>query len=66
MRWVSDYLHRSSFHDGQGTLNQAEIGWEWAVADAEKLGMSLQVGLDHTGDNPNFGASVTYAYSLTY
>jgi len=66
VRWVADYMHRSSEHDGLGNMNLVELGWEWAMADATKLGMSLQVGVDHTSDTPNFGAKLTYSHALTY
>jgi len=66
VRWVADYLHRSSYHFGAGNVNMLEAGLEWDMAAAQKLGMSLQVGLDDNEDTPNFGAAITYAYSLTY
>ncbi len=64
VRWVADYLHRSSFHYGIRNINQFEAGFEWNMDEAQKLGMSIQVGLDQSGDNSNLGAAVTYAYSL--
>jgi len=66
VRWVVDYLHRSSIHYGRSNMHLLEAGWEWTISDAQKLGMSVQAGLDHTGDTPNFGASIVYAHSLTY
>lgn len=66
VRWVADYLHRSSYHFGSRNINMLEAGWEWAVTPSQKVGMSMQVGLDDNDDTPNFGAAVSYAYSLTY
>lgn len=66
VRWVVDYMHRSSIHYGRSNMHLLEAGWEWTISDAQKLGVSVQAGLDHTGDTPNFGASVVYAHALTY
>jgi len=66
VRWVFDYLHRSSEHDGQNNWNMAEVGWEWSVDDASKLGFSVQVNLDRSTDAPNVGAMLTYAHALTF
>lgn len=66
VRWVADYLHRSSYHDGASNINLMELGWEWDMAEAQKLGMSVQVGLDRTGDTPNVGAAIAYSHSLLY
>jgi hypothetical protein len=66
VRWVLDYMNRSSYHYGFSNINMAEAGWEWMMSDASKLGMSLQIGLDHSDMGPHFGATVTYAYALTY
>lgn len=66
VRWVLDYMNRSSYHYGASNLNMAEAGWEWAMSDAARLGMSLQVALDHATSGPYFGATITYAYALTY
>ncbi len=66
VRWVADYLHRSSYHFGSRNINMLEFGWEWAMTAAQKLGMSMQVGLDDNDDTPNFGAAISYAYALTY
>ena len=43
-----------------------EAGWEWAMSDAQRLGMSIQIGLDDQDETPNFGAGLSYAYALTY
>ncbi len=66
VRWVLDYMNRSSSHYGRSNINMLEAGWEWTMSDAEKLGMAFQVGLDHAGDEPNFGASIAYTHALTY
>ena len=59
-------MHRSSYHYGAADLDMLELGWEWQMADAHKLGMSIQAGLDDDDDTPNFGAGLAYSYSLTY
>lgn len=66
VRWVADYMHRSRRHLGGTNTNMLELGWEWDMADAEKLGFSLQIGLDDNEDTPNFGAIITYSHSLTF
>jgi hypothetical protein len=64
VRWLADYVHRSSEHYGASNINLLELGWEWRIAEAHALGMSTQIGLDDNEDTPNFGATMTYAYSI--
>jgi hypothetical protein len=64
VRWVFDYMYRSSYYNGRTGMNMAELGWEWTMSEMHKLGMSVQIGLDHVGDTPNFGAGLMYALSL--
>lgn len=67
VRWVLDYMWRISDSYGGGHVNMAEAGWQWQIADAHKLGMSIQAGLDHAEDSaPNMGAALTYAYTIAY
>lgn len=66
VRWVADYLNRTGFHNGTTNINMLELGWEWDMSDAQKLGMSFQIGLSHVDDTPNFGAGIAYSHSLTY
>jgi len=66
VRWVFDYLHRSSMYEGQNNWNMGEIGWEWQMSDNTKLGWSFQASLDHSNDAPEFGSTITYAKALTY
>lgn len=67
VRWVFDYMYRIGQREGGGGKNIAEAGWQWQIADAHRLGMSVQVGLDHAEDETaNMGAALTYAYSLKY
>lgn len=66
VRWVADYMHRSSFHEGASNMHMFEVGWEWDMNEAQKLGFALQVGLDRVGDTPNLGVAIAYAHSLTY
>lgn len=65
VRWVADYLHRSGFHNGTSNMHMLELGWEWDMAEMQKLGMSVQIGLDRVDDTPNFGAGIAYSHSLT-
>lgn len=65
VRWVVDYLHRSSFYYGRSDVNVLELGWEWTMEEARKLGLSVQIGLDDEDDTPNFGAVLGYAVALT-
>lgn len=64
VRWVADYFHRSSIHNGESNMNLLELGWEWDMAEAHKLGVAMQFGLDQTGDTPNFTVGLAYAYAL--
>lgn len=65
VRWVADYMYRRSYHEGADEFNMLEIGWEWEIASAQKLGMSFQADLDDNDDVADFGAVVTYSHSLT-
>jgi hypothetical protein len=66
VRWVADYMHRNSFHEGASNMNVLELGSEWVMAENSKLGMSAQIGLDDHGDTPAFGLKLNYSYSLMY
>jgi len=66
VRLVLDYMHRSSVMEGQNNWNMAEIGWEWDMSDADRLGMSLQFNVDRSNDAPNAGAVLTFAHALTF
>ncbi len=64
VRWVFDYMHRSSVNKGSGDINQVELGWQWAMENQQSLGMAVQVGLDGVGDTGNFGAGFNYAFGI--
>lgn len=64
VRWVFDYMNRSSVHYGSGNINMAEIGWEWAIEPGRALGMSAGFGLDSNDDTPNAVASITYSMAI--
>jgi len=66
VRWVLDYMHRSSEYYGRTNTQILEAGWEWDIDDCNKLGMSVQVGLNRTGDSPNAGVGINYTRALTY
>jgi len=64
VRWVADYMHRSSHHYGASNINMLELGWEWEISEVHNLGMSFQIGLDDNEDTANFGAGVMYSLSV--
>jgi hypothetical protein len=64
LRWIADYMYRSSYFYGRTGIHMGEVGWEWEMAEAHKLGMSVQAGLSRVGDAPNFGIGLMYAYSI--
>ncbi len=66
VRWVFDYMHRSSTAYGQNNWNVASAGWEWTMSDADRLGMSVQANLDRSNEGSDFGAIMTFAHALTY
>jgi hypothetical protein len=66
VRWVADYAYRSSYYNGWNASHMGEVGWEWMITDADKLGMSVQGSIDGSDDNINYGASVVYSHSLAY
>lgn len=66
VRWVMDYMNRSSEYYGRNNTQIFEAGWEWTIDDTQKMGMSVQVGLDRVGDTPNFGAGINYSRALTF
>jgi len=53
VRWVLDYRYRIGQHEGGGGKNIAEAGWQWQIADAHKLGMSVQPGRAGPWDLPS-------------
>jgi hypothetical protein len=67
LRWVVDYVYKSSQYNGHGGLNLFDVGFEWQMDESSKLGMSALIPADHAEDEaPNFGAAITYALALTY
>ena len=64
VRWVADYAYRSSSVDDGDDVHMGELGWEWEISEAHKLGMSVQIGLGDDDETPNFGAGLMYALSL--
>lgn len=64
VRWVADYMHRSSEFDGTSNMNILELGWQWSMSDAESLGFAVQIGLDDNEETPNVGAGIMYSVSL--
>jgi hypothetical protein len=66
VRWVLDYMHRSSEVYGRNNTQILEAGWEWDIDDCNKFSMGVQVGVDRIGDTPNFGTTVNYTRALTY
>jgi len=66
VRWVADYMYRSSAFDGFSSMHIGEVGWEWTMSDVSKLGLSVQASLDHNDAQPQWGAGFAYTYALTY
>lgn len=64
LRWVADYMYRISDQDGNGGQNIGEAGLQWQINECNKLGFSLQMGLDHAESTSNVGAALTYAYTI--
>ncbi len=64
VRWVADYMHRSSYHYGESNGHILEIGTEWTPADNCKLGLAAQFALDHNGEVPDYGARLNWSYTL--
>jgi len=66
VRWVADWMYRISEVEGGGGQNIGEAGWQWQINECNKLGMSVQMALDHAEDTSDVGAALTYAYTLKY
>lgn len=66
VRWIADYMHRSSVHFGVANQNVLELGTEWVISDAHKMGFTTQIGLDGNDDTQAFGARLNYAYTMRY
>ncbi len=64
LRWVADYMYRISDHDGGGGQNIGEAGVQWQLDDTSKIGFSVQASLDHADDASDWGAALTYAYTI--
>jgi len=65
VRWVLDCIYRSSETNGENDIVEAEGGFEWQVADNQKVGLSAKANLDHgNNDIAPYAASFTYAISL--
>lgn len=65
LRWVADYVHRRA-ESGGHNIHEAELGWEWHIADCHALGMSGRASLDHAAnDPPDYSVNLTYALTLT-
>jgi len=58
------YSSRADQTGGEGR-NTAELGLQWQINECNKLGFAVQAGLDHAeNENPDVGASLTYAYTI--
>ena len=65
VRWAADYTAQAGPVAGADDAHYFEMGWEWDVADAHKLGMSGQVNVHHDNeDSADYGARITYAYTV--
>jgi hypothetical protein len=66
LRWVADYMNRSSYYYGRSNMNILEAGVEWRLDDMSKLAIGGRVGLDDEDDTINGGFGATYSYSIRY
>jgi hypothetical protein len=66
LRWVVDYVNRTSQYYGHSNLNLLDVGWQLEMGEGSHLGMSVMFGLDDNEETPNAGAAITYAMPLTY
>jgi hypothetical protein len=64
VRWVADYATAAGTQDGFSQSHIVELGWEWTIDTNQKLGMSGQFSVDRVDEVPDFGARLTYAYTL--
>lgn len=64
VRWVADYMHRSSEHFGRRNMNLLEMGAEWTISDAHGIALGVQVGLDDNDDTPDFGGGIAYSFAI--
>jgi hypothetical protein len=66
LRWVADYMNRSSYYNGRSNMNVLEAGVEWKLNDESKLAIGGRAGLDDEEDTLNFGFGATYSYTIRY
>jgi hypothetical protein len=66
VRWVADYMNRSSYYTGRSNMNVLELGLEWKLSDESKLAIGGRAGLDDNEDTLNFGFGATYSYTVRY
>jgi len=66
LRWVADYMNRSSYYFGRSNMNVLELGVEWKMSDETKLAIGGRAGLDDEEDTLNFGFGATYSYTIRY
>ena len=64
VRWVADYMYRTSGFDGFSPLHVGEVGFEWELSDASKLGFSVQASLDHNDSQHQWGMGFAYTCSI--
>ncbi len=66
VRWVADFVHRSSEFDGDSNASLLEFGAEWSIDDANKFGLSTHFAVDGRDSTPDFGAKINYVWSVLY
>jgi hypothetical protein len=57
-------MYRISPHEGGGSQNIGEAGFQWQIDDCNKIGLSVNAALDHAEDTSDIGAALTYAYTI--
>ena len=61
---IFDYLHRSSDEDHQRNNHALEFGFDWKLAEHHYVAFGTEVGLDGDGYGTNFGAKISYIFSI--
>ena len=61
---VTDYKYENGQFEHTRDNHSAEFGLDWRIADHQKLGFALEVGLDGDSEGPSLGAKISYMFSF--
>ena len=64
VRWVADYMYRTSAFDQFSALHVGEVGVEWELSAVSKVGFAVQASLDHNDSEHQWGAGFAYTYAI--